>query len=381
MEKSTPFFKTFSWSFMQNIFNWITIAVWVFAIWGFWGIYNARIEENITRLLSLGLVIQGIAYIDFRKFYREKEFYYLVILLALSIVCLILNHSAMGSFLLIFNLCAIWYLSNRWNWSKLQITCFSLFLFIILATRIKNPNYNVYNSNSIGIIMFLITFNLIATCEFFLKERKVIHAIQIVLIVICAYQMVLSRCRTGLLTIAFWGILHYAVLPKWKNHPRFYPICYWVTHIMTGLFVASYTAASFHFANKKMFFNKNLFSGRDIIWYALWEAYREHILIGCGSNVQLPVYGTLSAHNSLFNILAVFGLIVFIPLVLYIGYKIQKISSGNKTPLLICVFDFIIALYVECIFETTLLWAPTVLLWVFPLIILNSKNDEEKILK
>lgn len=366
-------------SFIQKLLNWVTIIIWIVAIWGYWGYYNGTLERYITILLSLGLAVQGIAYLDYRNFFREKEFYYIVILLAISLVCLVLNHSALGSILLMFNLCAIWYLSDRWHWTKPQIAVFSLFLFVLFMKRLETPQYNFYNSNSIGLLSFFMVFSLIGSCEFFFSDRKVINFLNLLLIGLGVYLIFKSHCRTGLLAIAFWCFLHYVVFPKWKKHPRFFPVCYWIMQIGTIIFVAVYTAASLHFNNTELFFGKRLFSGRDVLWYALWQAYKEHFLIGCGSNVELPIYGTLSAHNSLFNILAVFGLISFILLLLYIGYKIQKIAIQNltnpgKLSLFFCIFDFIIALYVICAFETTLLWAQTVLLWIFPLIILNSKE-------
>lgn len=105
------------------------------------------------------------------------------------------------------------------------------------------------------------------------------------------------------------------------------------------------------------FINKFLYSGREAIWYEIFELVPQYLFFGIGSDTVLKSFETLNIHNSMLNIFSVYGLptIVFSTVLLYPIFneatKLANLSYKNRF-----LYASLVSLFVVAFFETNLLW-------------------------
>ncbi len=123
---------------------------------------------------------------------------------------------------------------------------------------------------------------------------------------------------------------------------------YWGSVLLGTLLPAVYV-----FIWKNTFFHninvlgKNIFTGRQTIWYNFFE-YLEQIprsfFVGTGYNTDFYIGGTFDLHNSYMQILAEFGILVFLIYFLFLfitltkAYKFGRISENKRNFLMMGVF-------------------------------------------
>lgn len=240
-----------------------------------------------------------------------------------------------------------------------------LFLFVIIT------GYNGYeeqyflgnNPNTLGMQGF---FNFVL---FFLLPSKQ-KIFQITLIVSCLYLIIISNCRTALIS----SILFFLVFCWTKRH-----ICkrsnirflYW-TIVLLGVIVPF--LYSFFLPQLKVIetitdqmmdrFNKQLFSGREVIWTGAWDLILKNplnFLMGIGShfykNQSYDYFGSdfemnSNFHSSFFSLFiccGALGYALFMKLLSKIIFKKQYISKYAIDDTMLLIFPLFIVGFSETI--------------------------------
>lgn len=114
-------------------------------------------------------------------------------------------------------------------------------------------------------------------------------------------------------------------------------------------------------------FGKSLYTGREIIWSNMFDAFNENRLawlVGLGSRVTFWNDKELNVHNNAFAIIVDFGLIGFLIFYIFILKKLKAIKSDSvrikKLLLAFVFFAFLLGLT-----EVTTLWTTTYVLAFF----------------
>ena len=129
---------------------------------------------------------------------------------------------------------------------------------------------------------------------------------------------------------------------------------------------------------------KRFFTGREQIWIEMWNALDAHWLTGVGSGYQMASFmdGGFNVHNSMFNFLVVYGIIVFLLILSALLYKFKdiyiKIRFNGETLSYIgmcAIFTLFIHALAEVSFISSVFYAPILTL----LCIVNSCTIQKNI--
>ena len=122
-------------------------------------------------------------------------------------------------------------------------------------------------------------------------------------------------------------------------------------------------------------FYKNIFSGRENIWYEFFMHFKTMPLTGVGTNFTIESFQEFNVHNAMYDILAIHGVIVFIG-TLYFVYKRmlgfrEKIVSNKMA---YCAFSIVIAVFFESYIDVDLIWVDYALNLMFLLAVINNAS-------
>ncbi|HHU17272.1 MAG TPA: hypothetical protein GXZ70_03480 [Clostridiales bacterium] len=107
--------------------------------------------------------------------------------------------------------------------------------------------------------------------------------------------------------------------------------------------------------------NKNVFSGRQIVWQEIFSLMRHSWLFGAGADYAFMDNQLYSAHNFFLGYATMFGLPVMLGMVLFV-YKILKdcfLKNNNMNTKYL--FSIWVALLVVSMFETVLSYSPIII--------------------
>ena len=110
---------------------------------------------------------------------------------------------------------------------------------------------------------------------------------------------------------------------------------------------------------KLPFFYKNIFSGREQIWYEVWEILKDQLLTGIGSGRELRSFFEYNIHNAMYDILAVHGVIVFAGSIAIIWNRLKMAGErlDTRDPGKMCAIAAIFAIFIESFIDMDLMWA------------------------
>lgn len=362
----------------QNIINWITIVIWIWYLSAQWlsvPIFQSWLKFDIIIAFTI-FGLQILSYCDIKKIvtFHDKEMNMIFVISAVTGVCLILSKSRIGAFFTVFNYCILWYLSDKWYWSKIQLAAVSGTLFMIFIKWLIFPIPG-FNPNGIGTVTVFSMFSIVAMVDYLIKNKRICLSVQAICILLSLQQVVKYRGRGTLLCLLVYIIIRFFIPRQlWLKRNLYKLFCFMVT-LGSIVFVFVYTAV---WAITKTelnisIFHKNLYSGREEIWYEVWNIFKQQPLIGTGSNLILESWPVVNIHNAMYDILIVHGVIVFGLFLFYIIWKKMKIHKINMhNPFFITTMAGIFAVYVEGFSDMDLFWTPLMLVWCFLIVILNS---------
>lgn len=236
-----------------------------------------------------------------------------------------------------------------------------------------------YNPNTLG----QVTYVLMIYAVMFLSSKR-FKIVTIPVVIILSYTTIIaSKSRGSLLAFILFVVLYYLVPKKLlKSKFIYYGLCIGLTigSIVFAIIYVHLWKAGIAF--KTLDSTKSLYSGRQSIWYELFGMIKTHPFWGVGSHYKLTAFSSFNCHNSMLNIVSVYGIPIFI-YYLYLFFnifsKIRKNVADSKI-VKIAMAGFFGFLFLA-FFETNLLWEPVAFQGLFWLLIGRLYAKEERIEK
>lgn len=365
--------------YYRQVINAVTIITWIYAIFVSWVYLNESswVYQHLGLVLFFMLCLQAVAYCDFKQILtlKDKEAIFLLLIFIATVCSMKMTNSAMGGALLIFDFCLIWYLSTRWSWSQISIKIIWIYFIAVFCRWIFFPKFQNFNTNSIGLITLIAGFCVIGGLIEFYSDKKWCALVQLIILLLSVVQIVRFKGRGSLVGWGVFIVLRYLIPKTWWKKSKFCMLIYAAWTAGSLAFVSAYIWLS-SFVSDYTVAGKRLFTSREKIWEELWKAFIESPITGTGNNISLESWSAVNVHNSIYNILIVYGVGVFILAMVYLLWKYSSICKTmiNKK-LFIMVLPGITAVFIESYFETTLLWPETTLTWMFLVLLLSSGRN------
>ncbi len=323
---------------------------------------------------------------------KDREFIILALLILITGVNLVIVDSGKGAFFVAVNFMLIWYLSDKMCIGKDKLKIFALlyaaylvfYLFIAyprLFTTFENYKYNTNTAATFTVYTMLVSFIFLEM----IYERSEVTGLIMVAVLLKGFQLALwHRARGAFVMLTVFMILRYAIPKKlWSRRWFYVTLCIMAT-LGSLLFVGLYIMAGRTGANFRMpFFYKEVFSGREQIWYELFcklvNRDKPYMLFtGIGTNFTLESFFEKNVHNAMYNYVVIHGLIVFAGILYFIyarlGKMRSKIMAGRVSMSAMCT---LMAVFFESYFDVDLIWADYALNLIFLLCILSRFDADD----
>ena len=360
----------------------------VFTIAGFYDFYNIQypLAGPVNFCLLAVMVLNNVDLISAVR-RRDKELIILTALIIITGLNLVIVGSGKGAFFVPVNFLLIWYVSNKLYISPKGLKvlacvymAFLLFYLFIayprLFTTFENYKYNTNTAATFTIYTLLCAFVLL---EMLYDKSKVIGLFMVTLL-LKGFQLSLwHRARGAFIMLILFMVFRYVIPKKWWDIKPLYVLLCLLATLGSLLFVSMYVAVGATGANFKMpFFYKEVFSGRERIWYELFTKLvnkeRPYMLFtGIGTNFELESFFEKNVHNAMYNFLVIHGIIVLAG-ILYFIYKrlwgLRKNITGSRAAF--CAMCVIMAVFFESYFDVDLIWADYALNLIFLLAVTHG---------
>ena len=333
--------------------------------------------------LSLIVMMLGInlflLFHNFDAIVREDFKFITLSLLAILLLLIgtLINGTGAGSFLVMTNFYLTLLNSSavvishdfRKNLDKLLAVAYGMFMII---------DKSFLNTNTIGYIIFILFLFAYDYSNFILKPRY--KKIYIILLCTLTFVQIYATASRSVL-LAFVTYLVLSILPKKiiaKGLLKAISIC----TLLFGsiVFAYIYVLKSYSTETVEIVGGKRVFSGRQEIWSEVIRLFSNEYWFGIGSRVKLTSFGSFNIHNSMLNILVVYGVINFLIVCLLLGSRINsafsKLNIRDYAPNMVFA---LVSLFIVAFFETNLVW-PSVSFYLL-LVFCYINIDKDKALK
>ena len=312
-----------------------------------------------TLITFVSLVGTFFCYVDILDALKDKLFWLMVIVDAITLINLFILHSNKGCLLIVVDFMLILYLADKIEFSTKESLAFLIYVafFFFYWTIDVKGYFKGYNTNYGGLILItgfaclMITMQVInenkaAQYWKFVGElgktegrkswwkRNWWYPILYLFFIALAFNIISwYRSRTALMGLL--ALLAIILIPEKviRNKIINPTICFMAT-FGAVLFSAIYIAiGEMSGANGGIqLFYKDIISGRNDIWSELWHAFLEKPITGIGSSYHPKLEflgGVIEAHSAMMDILIVHGLLVFIPLCTLLLYRLLKLKEKS----------------------------------------------------
>ncbi len=355
------------------------LLVFYAGTWTFPAFYH--VTEIYNSLIIFGaLCIMFIANIDIAAKLKEKDvmLFLLCITLVIAVINLFIIGSNKGCILILADFLLILYLAPEVRLTQLQKRIYEVFFLIMFISWFLYDREYSYNANT-GATVTVFTFfgGMVLLSE--IAARKEIYGFFIVLSFMRVVTLVLWHLARGAFFALALFIFFYYIAPKswWKNK-ALYRFLIGFSTLGSLVFVGFYVfLGSTGFNMKLPFFYKNIFSGREQIWYEVWEILKDQLLTGIGSGRELRSFFEYNIHNAMYDILAVHGILVFVLSLCIIWDRLRKIGripDINRGKKLIAV-SAVFAIFIESFIDMDLMWPDYSPLLLFLLLTVFDKGS------
>ncbi len=355
--------------------------------WTFPAFYHVTEVYN-SLIIFVSLCLFFVANIDIRSKIKEKDpmLFVLAAGLIIAVINLFVIGSHKGCILILADFLMILYLSPHIKLNDLQKKIFEIFFLVMFVSWFLYDRAFSYNSNT-GATVTVFTFfgGMILLSE--IAKRKEIFGFFIVISFVRVITLVFWHLARGAFFALALFILFYYIVPRslWENKALYRGLVLFST-LGSLIFVGLYVFIGSTGYNVKLpFFYKNVFSGREQIWYEVWEILKGQILTGIGSGRELKSFFEYNIHNAMYDILAVHGIIVFILSLILIWNRLFKIGNapGMNTGKKLVALSAVFAIFIESFIDMDLMWPDYSPLLLFLLMTVfgegNDRPEQEKI--
>ena len=322
---------------------------------------------------------------------KNRDFLILCVVLCVTLINLFIVHSGLGAFfvaadfLLIFFLSGYIRLSKRslWILSGCYMALLGCWFFIAYPKLFADFAFYGYNTNT-GATFTIYTLLCAFVFAVLLYEKgqggtlTVLAGLLMTIMMVKGFQLALwHRARGAFIMLTVFVVLWFLV-PKglWRKKGFYYTV--WVLATFGSLaFVSLYVIVGASGVNFRLpFFYKDVFSGRDKIWYEFFTLFSKKSLTGIGTNVTIESFFEFNVHNAMYNFLVIDGILVFAG-ILYMIFRFAGRAyrsacgaevvdafaegggvtgaSGSRIPLLALVI--LLSVFFESFFDVDLIWA------------------------
>lgn len=360
--------KNTSRAFNQLIL--IAIILMFFLNWSTAAIHNGL--EGILSLLTT-IMLAVLVLLNVKILYKNKnQFFLTMLILIIALIGMLVNSSNLGILLVIVNFLLMLLVSGSIKISQSFMLILSLmFMLLFLYWIIISPEG--FNTNSIG----LVSLTTYIGSSFLLRsiKGKILRESFFLVITYAVIQSIInSKSRSSIIGLIIFLLLSY-VIPKriWLNKKVLRLICLFITIGSIG-FVLFYL---YMWENNISFniegVNKNFFSGREAIWYELMFLFKDNVIFGLGSNFDLQSHPNLNVHNSMYNILVIYGIPIFVLVFIQIWRRFSFLSlDKERNKYFVISMAGFISIAIQSFFENTLISANFIPIILFLLIVANS---------
>lgn len=321
---------------------------------------------------------------------KNKEFFLIVFLLILIGVNLILVNSGYGAFFTAANFVFAFFLSDKIIMSRKQVVALSSIYMIMLLIWLiyRYPQFfggydASFSMNTNGAATFSIYTALCALVILqILYEKYEFIGLFIVLLFVRTIRLALwHRARGAFSILTFFFILYYVISKRYVISEKLFRIVTILATFGSLLFVFLYTVIGRLGVNFYLpIFYKNIFSGREDIWYEFFTYFCKKPITGIGTNLTIESFFEFNVHNAMYDILVVHGAVVFL-ITMFIVHKkfasFREKAINNKTAFLaLCV---LLSVFFESYIDMDLIWADYSMNLIYLLIVINANYDDSKI--
>lgn len=319
---------------------------------------------------------------------RDKEFIIITLLLIIIGVNLIIVKSGFGAYFTAANFALIFYTSNKIILNKKQVTIISgIYLVMLLFWLVvMYPSYfGSYDAsfalNTNGAATFSTYTALIALVflQIYFEKYKWVE-LPIILLFVRTIRLALwHRARGAFIILTCFIFLFYVIKGGFIKSKKLYTTLILLCTLGSLVFVTFYTLLGKTGFNMFLpIFYKNIFSGRENIWYEFFTYFIHKPLTGIGTNLTIESFFEFNVHNAMYDILVVHGIIVFV-LTMYFVIKrfsfFREKALNNKIVLMaLCI---LISVFFESFIDVDLIWADYSINLIFLLAVINAKYDNK----
>ena len=339
------------------------------------------------------VILAGIFFTNVNPIKKIKEKDVDLIVLAVLAILVILNiflvDSGKGCFFVAVNFAMIFYLAGEIKFQKWQIHLFGtlyvamlLYWFMFVYTWMF-ADYSSFAMNTNTAATFTVFSMLVAFVLFesVFENHKYIGGLLITIALVKCFQLSLyHRSRGAFIMLMVFALLKFVVPKKWWEKKGFFTFMSIFATFGSLLFVAFYVWLGTTGVNFSMpFFYKNIFSGREAIWYEFWTLFKNKPLTGIGTNVTITSFFEFNVHNAMYNILVIHGVLVFAATIFLMYRRFFRCREGlSQRPVARCAAAAVFAVCIESFFDVDLIWANYSLNIFFLLLVMNNRYNFKK---
>lgn len=318
---------------------------------------------------------------------KDRELIFIALLVLIIGVNLILVKSGFGAFFTAANFALILFSSDKIILTKKQVTVLSgiyllmlLYWLVILYPSYFGSYYASFALNTNGAATFSTYTALCALIflQIFYTEENAWVEIPIVLLFVRIIRLALwHRARGAFIILTCFIFLFYILKGCFVNSKKAYTVLISLASLGSLVFVFFYTMLGKTGFNMELpIFYKNIFSGRENIWYEFFTYFIKKPLTGIGTNLTIESFFEFNVHNAMYDILVIHGVIVF-AMTIYLLFKrflsFREKATDNKIVLVaICV---LLSVFFESYIDVDLIWADYSVNLIFLLAVINANYE------
>ena len=354
--------------------NWLSLIilmVFYAGTWTFAWFYHVTEIYN-TSIVFVALILLFFNNVPWVQRLKAKDpmLIALIATLAVAIVNLFIIGSNKGCFLILADFCLILYLAPELRFTALQQKALEIFFLIMFISWFLYDRTYSYNANTGATVTVFTLFGAMVLLTKITEKRELFGFFTVIAVLRTLTLVLWHLARGAFIALAVFLILYYLVPASFWEKKVFYYFLMFFSTFGSLMFVAFYVwMGSTGFNMKLPFFYKNIFSGREQIWYEVWEMLHTRLLTGIGSGFRLKSFFEYNIHNAMYDILAVHGIIVFAGMIFLIIKRLlafrpvgintekegQQFNSRSKRQIL--VLSAIFAIFIESFIDMDLMWA------------------------
>ena len=307
-----------------------------------------------------------------------------------SLAYTLMYHSGIGIALAFFNLLVALFVFNNLVLTEtekrtLHFLSASLLLLFYCASNfgrlyekitMRDFGGSFLNSNVVGMLLLALlfhAFNYVASLEID-QNKKAFRLCTVVAVI--GYLIYFSECRSAIISlVTFLALLAFGKLCKKPIPYGYYKAATSLLLVASIAFTIVYVRLSYHLADFTIL-NKNLFTGREIVWQSAFGLISEHPVFGNGTDILLDTVDgnkTTSAHNMLLSFWYTIGIIPAVTIALFFINRSCKNENTSRDR--ITQFALIASLVI-CFFES--FYADPNLQIFFVMLLLSNVKTKDK---